>query len=94
MLCNELQARIHSLAVQIADDAARSDIEVRCPSFTDDGREPITAEEIRSAWYDVSAADEESARTIRLAVSYLGLRGKIVRHPSEPNWIRLVTSGP
>jgi hypothetical protein len=91
MLHDETETHIHQLAVQIADDAARADIETWCQSFTSDGREPVTAEEIRSAWYDISMVDGEAARIIQMAVSYLVLRGMIVRYPSKKNWVRLAT---
>ena len=92
MLRDETQVHIHRLAVQIADDAARADIETGCPSFTSDGREPVTAKEIRSAWYDISMMEGEAARIIRQAVSYLTLRGRIVCHPEKKSWVRLAES--
>lgn len=86
---DETRIRIHQLAMLIADDAARTDVEIQCPSFTGDGREPVTAEEIRSAWYDISLVDAEMATIIRTAVSYLALRGQVIHHPSNQNWIRV-----
>ena len=89
MLVDETQTHIHQLATQIADEATRSDIETWCPSFTGEGREPATPEEIRSAWYDISMVEGEAVRIIQLAVRYLTLRGRIVRHPANKTWIRL-----
>lgn len=78
------------LAFQIADDAARADIETWCPSFTNDGREPVTTDEIRAAWYDVSRPDEEGARFVSVAVRYLLLRGRIEQHPLKRTWMRII----
>jgi hypothetical protein len=89
MLLDERGARIHQLAIQIADEAARADIEIECPSFTDEGREPATLEEIQFAWYDTALVTEGAARMIRLAVTYLTLRGKIVRHPFRAGWVQV-----
>jgi hypothetical protein len=89
MLFDETDARIHQLAIQIADDAARADIEIECPSFTDEGYEPATLEEIQFAWYDTALVAESAARMIRLAVTYLTLRGKIVHHPFREGWIQV-----
>lgn len=88
MLLSERQNHVYRLAVQIADDAARSDIETLCPSVTEEGREPVTVEEDRTAWYDTSTMDAEGGRFIRMAVNYLTLRGLIVRHPIHRHWLR------
>lgn len=89
MLPDETQVHIHQLAVLIADDAARADIEMRCPSFTSDGHEPITVEEIRSAWYDTSMVDSEMSKVTELALRYLTLRGQVIHHPLNRHWVRL-----
>lgn len=91
MPLDETQIQIHQLAVQIADDAARTDIETKCPSFTFDGREPVTVEEIRAAWYDISMVDADMIRTVQVAINYLTLRGRIIHHPSKKNWMRMAT---
>ncbi|RZI40919.1 hypothetical protein EGT07_21730 [Herbaspirillum sp. HC18] len=90
MLLSERQNHVYRLAVQIADDAARSDIETLCLSVTAEGREPVTVEEIRAAWYDTSTMDGEGGRLIRMAVNYLVLRGLVVRHPIQRHWLRFV----
>lgn len=89
MLHDEMQAHIHQLAVQIADDAARADIETWCAHVTSEGREPASADEIRAAWYDTSSMEGEAAGIIQAAVRYLTLRGKIVCHPAKKGWVRL-----
>lgn len=89
MELDKMQTRIYQLAVQIADDTARTDIETKCRSFTSDGREPVTAEEIQTAWYDISLVDAEMSRMIELAVNYLTLRGRVIYHPLKKNWVRL-----
>jgi len=89
MLLDQTQIQIHQFALQIADDAARTDIETKCESFTSDGREPVTIEEIRTAWYDVSTVDADMTKTIQVAIDYLTLRERIVRHPSKQNWLRI-----
>ncbi|HYD81839.1 MAG TPA: hypothetical protein VEC06_18720 [Paucimonas sp.] len=86
---DETEHHVNQLAIQIADEAARMDIEIECPSFTNDGKEPETYEEIRTAWYDITQADKDVARVIKTAVRYLTLRGKIVRHPVRKNWVRM-----
>lgn len=91
MLLDETQIQIHQFALQIADDAARTDIETKCSSFTSDGREPVTVEEIRSSWYDISAVDMDMTKTIQLAIDYLTLRGMLIRHPSKQNWLRIAS---
>lgn len=93
MQLDETNANTLELAVQIADDAARADIETSCPSYTGDGREPLTAEEIRSAWYDIAGAGAESRGVVEIALHYLSLRGKIVHHPSRSAWVRLTSGG-
>ncbi|RZI41388.1 hypothetical protein EGT07_17515 [Herbaspirillum sp. HC18] len=90
MLRGETQNHVYRLAVQIADDAARADIETWCRSYTADGGDPATAEEIREAWYDTSMMDDDGGRFIRVAVNYLTLRGLIVRHPMHRQWLRFV----
>jgi len=90
MQLNETQVQTLRLAVQIADEAARTDIETRCPSLTGDGREAETAEEIRSAWYDCSGADMGSSVFILKALYYLTLRGRVIYHPSMANWVRFI----
>lgn len=89
MLLDEIDLYIHRLAMRIADDATRADIELNCPSFTDEGREPVGAEEISAAWYDLSQADPDAGDMVMIAVSYLDLRDQIIHHPSRKNWIRM-----
>ncbi len=88
-MLNENQRQTLELAVRIADDAARADIETRCPSFTGDGREPANAEEIRAAWYDTAGACRECAPHVQTALHYLTLRGRLILHPSRNGWVRL-----
>ena len=89
MLLDETEVRIHQLAVQIADEAARSDIEIQCPCFTEEGREPATLKEIPLAWYDTRNVPSSAVEVVRMAIAYLELRGKIVRHPFREGWVQV-----
>jgi hypothetical protein len=89
MLLNKREACIHRLAVQIADDAARMDIETKCPSFTNEGREPETLEEIRAAWYDTTRAEDGAGESVLVAVVYLTLRDRVIRHPFRKGWMQI-----
>lgn len=89
MVLDKTEARIHQMAVQIADEAARADIETMCAVVTNDGAEPATLHEIRSAWYDTAVTVDGATGMIRRAVAYLTLRGKIVRHPFREGWIQV-----
>lgn len=87
---NETQLQTLWLALQIADEIARTDIETQCLCLTGDGREAGTAEEIRSAWYDCGSADKDSITVILKALYYLTLRGHVIYHPSMTNWVRFI----
>lgn len=62
------------LAIRIADEAARSDIECLCKRVERDAN--------GVPWYDVLKCqdDETEQRIIATAVEYLTLRGRIERH--------------
>jgi hypothetical protein len=77
--------RTTELALQIADNAASSDIECHCvPS-----KEPTNAEEFRTCFYDIqNVTDPETAATVATALEYLELRGLLRRHPDNPAWVR------
>ena len=69
------------LAMTIADDAARTDIEYYCPSI------PF---EDWTFWNTASsnATDALSLQRLANAVTYLNLRGRIAQHPTAPSLIR------
>lgn len=78
--------RVTQLAFQIADGAARCDIEMLCGAA---GGEPKTVEEMRECWYDLNQlADTMDALMVRTAVEYLDYRGLLTRHPTQPHWVR------
>lgn len=72
-------SRVITLGFEIADDAARSEIEVYAPERIISGRR----------WYDVSPAalaatdDPLFVEDIPRSVEYLGLRGLLLRHPDN-----------
>lgn len=71
------------LATQIADDAARADIETNC-AFERIGNH---------TWYDVESTEvlhgPEFAEMVATGVRYLRLRGHIVNHPTQGNLVRI-----
>lgn len=72
------------LALEIADEAARADIESTCPSHADEGH---------MWWYTrapigENAVDPYDVRALERAVTYLDLRELIVRHVAVPVLIR------
>jgi hypothetical protein len=71
------------LALEIADEAARSDIESLCPSHSDGGH---------LWWFARSPlgehADPYHVRTIERAVTYLDGRDLLVRHATVPALVR------
>lgn len=71
-------SKLLSLQREIADEAARSDIESFCAwSGPAPGR-----------WYDTSSAEDDLAAIVRRAVCYLELRGLVERHPEFSNLVR------
>lgn len=80
--------RENMLAHQLADEAARSDIECYCCliiSSKDKGK---------SHWYDASCPapyhEAEHARYVPMAIEYLTLKGKIERNAAHSNWVRIL----
>lgn len=71
------------LATQIADEAARADIETNC-AFERIGKH---------TFYDVESTEvlhgPEFADMVATAVVYLRLRGQIVEHPTQANLLRI-----
>lgn len=77
---------ITQLAFQIADNAARCDIETLCQPV---GGEPRTVEEIRTCWFDLDQVkDPEDTFMVEVSVQYLERRGLLRRHPAHLNWVR------
>lgn len=82
--------RVGNLALQIADSAARSDIEIYCEPVYFNPSAPA-AEQMRNCWYDsthTTPADVEAKKPVALAVEYLELRGKLLRHPEHNHLVR------
>lgn len=77
--------RVTELAFQIADVAARSDIEIFCVPV---GGEPANVEEIRACWFDLEQVDPADKATVNRSAEYLDGRGLLKRHPVCPNWVR------
>lgn len=75
---------VAALALSIADEAARSDIEAFC---TWSSKEPA------NRWYDTATIDDqefagELRATVDRAVRYLDLRGLLVRSGVRPNFVQ------
>lgn len=80
------------LAYQLADSAARSDIEVMCAAVTDDGREPDSLQEISTCWYDVSnVLIAEDWPAVNKALEYLQRRCMLEHCPDRYEWVRIKT---
>lgn len=81
--------RENMLAHQLADEAARSDIECYCRLVISSG------DKEKSHWYDVSCPapyrEAEHARYVSIAIEYLALKGKIERNAIHSDWVRLLT---
>lgn len=73
---------VDALARSIADEAARSDIEVLCPR---EGDHYVTVE--RS---DSGRLDPDSASEVARAVAYLEMRGRLAHHPHRAELVRLL----
>lgn len=80
---------IRRLATEIADDAARADIETNCVAYTDDGRDPQGVVEIRNQWYDCGGLEEDIRALVNKSARYLALRGKLEYHPKHQTWVRI-----
>jgi hypothetical protein len=70
------------LAVKIADEAARSDLECLC-AFVQDGGD--TADH---RWCDTSCVAEDGDGFVRDALAYLWQRGLLDRHPTHDHLVR------
>lgn len=79
------QIGLQQLALEIADEGARSDIEMLC-------RQTVCRD--RGTWYDTGIVQEEDVATVERAKRYLQLRGmgtlgfRVERHAAFPNLIR------
>lgn len=69
------------LGLQIADDAARTDIETMCRQDTLEGR----------TWWQTRPIEPDCRRFVDRAVHYLELRGLIERHPADASLVRIKT---
>jgi len=77
-------ATLQRLAFQIADSAARSDIECHCA---------WTADDPAIRWFDISKIEDASSEkelrpVVDMAVTYLDMRNLITRNPANANWVR------
>lgn len=83
---------ITDMALEIADSAASSDIEVMCAAVTDDGREPDSLQEISTCWYDTNKVlIAEDWPAVQKALKYLDGRGMLERCPDRAEWVRIKT---
>ena len=76
-----VESEVDRLAKDLADESARSEIEVYCRTERVDGHE----------WYDTSAeiVDAQEVRAgVDQALRYLDLRGTMQRHPTQPVLVR------
>ena len=69
-----------SLALKIADHAARSDIECMC--------EWAGASPSGPHWYDTTNVNPDDREFVKDAVIYLRGRGLLDQHPTNPLWVR------
>lgn len=83
-LAHKFAARLDQLAHKLAYSTARSDIECECHSVSS-ARPPGG-----SGWYDIASADPDTREIVDDAVTYLILRGKLVRFPDHPSWVRIL----
>lgn len=75
-------SRLIELQKQLADDAARTNIELCCNNFHIDGRE----------WWDLeSNLDPEMAPMLASSLEYLQLRCLLVLHPHVVNYVRVLS---
>jgi hypothetical protein len=72
------------LALQIADECARSDIETECNARDIDGHR----------WYDTQDIDADTAHLgwVARAANYLRMRGQLETHPTSTHLVRLVNN--
>lgn len=80
-----IDANVLTLALLIADEAARSDIEIYAPEVACDGR----------TWYDTSIealqakyVDPSMTESIPRSLRYLELRGKVTRNVAARHLVR------
>jgi hypothetical protein len=76
--------RLLELQQQLADSAARSDVECHCRPAENNDLGP---------WYLDQAAEADCARIVADAIEYLTLRGLIERHSEHSNWVRVDHDG-
>lgn len=73
----------------IADDAARSDIEIMCLIVQEDNTEASTTETLRTCWYDSRRSTGlDHFGAVKIALRYLESRHLLIRHPKKPHWVR------
>lgn len=84
----EMDDQANALAHQLASDAARSDIESYCEVAA------LTDVDGKTHWYDLnqpaSCCESEHARYVPVAMEYLVLTGRIERHSTHANWVRIL----
>ena len=83
---------IIKLAFDLADSAARRDIETMCADVMSDGREPKSTEEMGACWYDTDKVlIAEDWPAVKKALQYLDGRGMLERCPDRAEWVRIKT---
>jgi len=71
-------SEVTTLALELADEAARSDIKVCCYETSADGHR----------WYDLTRTPPDDVEWVERAVRYLDLRKLMIRHPDHPQLVR------
>jgi hypothetical protein len=69
-----------TLAHEIADSCARSDVECHCHAQHHSGR-------YYGQWYDLTTLEAEDVEIVGKSVRYLELRGLLKRHPEDRNLV-------
>lgn len=71
-------SEVTTLALELADETARSDVEVYCGEYQLSGQR----------WYDTTSAPPEDVEWVERALRYLDLRGLLIRHTQRPHLVR------
>lgn len=76
-----LEKELEAIQRELADEAARSDIECHMIPQKHSGQH-------YGKWYDLSVVEPDDVDFIKRAVRYLDWRGLLKRHPENPDLVR------
>lgn len=80
---NSMDVQTVAMALELADEAARSVIEVRC----------LSVHEAGGRWYCLASAAPEDTEWVQRAADYLERRGQLLRHPYDAQQVQLREAG-